>query len=708
MAESGPARAGVSEVPAAASAPPVLNIEDLTVAYRTGGGLSDAVRHVSLRIEPGQVYGLVGESGSGKSTLALAVMRYLSQDGLVRGGRIELEGRDLLALDEAQLRQVWGARVTFVPQDPLSSLNPSIRIGGQLAEMLRQHTALAPQEIRARTLELLRMVRLADPERVAESYPHQISGGMQQRVMIAMALSTEPCLLVLDEPTTGLDATTEAVVLDLFRDLIRERGTSTLYVSHNLGVVSRFSDRVAVLYAGELVEDAPTAELYTKPLHPYTQGLLDCLPRLGESKDEIRLRAIEGQIPPLSALPPACVFEPRCPLAIEICRQERPPLDCPAPGRRVRCHRWREILTGEVDPRQPIAETPPASMPGDESVLRMDGVRVHFPLTRTLAELLTGKPPRVVKAVNGVSLSVGAGRTLGLVGESGSGKTTLARAVIGLVGRREGEIALLDVQLPTRLTERSRETLRHLQMVFQSPHEALNPYLTIGESLRQPLVNLLGHRRARAEGEVARLLAAVRLPPAYASRYPGQLSGGEKQRVAIARAFAASPELLLCDEPVSALDVSVQASILNLLNALQARNGTAMVFISHDIAVVGYLADEVAVLYLGNLMEVASAQAIFAPPYHPYTEALLSSIPLIDPQATQEHVRLEGEVPSAVEVPSGCPFHSRCPRVLGEVCVQERPPWRVDEETGKRVFCHIPIEELRRDQRPAFVMGKRK
>jgi peptide/nickel transport system ATP-binding protein len=693
---------------------PILKIEDLTISYRTGQGWQPAVRDFSMEISPGLTYGLVGESGSGKTTIVLGIMRYLNENGRVESGRILLNGQDLLSLTIAEMRSVWGKNLTLVPQDPLSALNPSIRVGEQIAETLRQHFGLSGPDANRRAVDLLEMVHIADPLRVANSYPHQISGGMQQRVMIALALSTEPKLLVLDEPTTSLDVTTQAIVLDLVRELIRGRHTSALYVTHNLGVVAQLCDRVAVLYAGELVEDAATSDLFARPLHPYTRGLLDSVPRLGENKALVRLRAIEGQIPPLGERPGGCVFVPRCPLAIEICEQ-RPPLYAPEAGHLSRCHRWEEILRKEVNPRQPLAQQSdaaqtdhpapampqPANEPGP--VLAVDNLQVHFPIRRTLSEVLRKDPRRAVLAVNGVDLTIGRGQTLGLVGESGSGKTTLSRAVVGLVEKTGGEIYLLDVTLPPDLSKRSREVLMHLQMVFQNPEEALNPNLSVGESLRRPLVTLLGLSSETADARVSELLEAVRLPASYARRRPAQLSGGEKQRVAIARAFASNPDLLICDEPVSSLDVSVQASILNLLNNLQLDHENSILFISHNLAVVGFLADVIFVIYLGQLMQISPTEELFSPPYHPYTEALLSAIPLADPGAQQEQIRLEGELPSPSQVIRGCPFYTRCPRFLGEICVNEPPPWREDD-LGRKIYCHIPLEELRTSQVKAFTL----
>jgi peptide/nickel transport system ATP-binding protein len=679
-----------------------LKIEDLTVGYRTAGAKLQALRSLSLNIAAGQTYGIVGESGSGKSTLALAVMGFLPANGMIESGRIIFQGEELLGRSRSAMRAIWGARMALVPQDPLASLNPSLRIGTQVAEVLQRHLGLKGKMLRQRVLELLRTVRLADPQRVYASYPHQVSGGQQQRALIAMALGTEPELLVLDEPTTGLDTTTQAAVLDLISDLMRARGTAALYVTHNLGVVARVCDRVAVLYAGELVEDGPTEGVYRQPLHPYTRGLWDSVPRLGENKAAVRLRPIMGSIPSLDELPAGCIFRPRCPLAIEICEQD-PPLYPAGDGRTSRCHRWEEILRGDVSARQeaPAAVLSAPTPEHDETILGMKDVEVHFHRGSTLWEMIkAGNSPKV-RAVDGVDLRVEHGSTLGLVGESGSGKTTLARAVMGLTPRTAGEMFLLGSELPAGLRQRDKETRTHLQIVIQNPSEALNPYLTVGESLRRPLQSLLGFSRSEAASKVRGLLEAVHLQPDYARRFPVELSGGEKQRVVIARAFATNPDLLVADEAVSSLDVSVQASILNLLSELQAEHKSGMLFISHDLAVVGFLADSIAVIYLGKLMEHSPVGKVFDPPYHPYTEALLSAIPLIDPEAEQVEIRLEGEVPGASRIPSGCPFHTRCPRFLGEICVDERPPWR-RSEAGKEIYCHIPLEELQQDQSRTF------
>jgi peptide/nickel transport system ATP-binding protein len=688
---------------------PTLRVDGLTVAYRHGASWHEAIRDVDLTIEPGASLGLVGESGSGKTTVALAVVRYLGGHGRVTRGRVELAGRDLLGLDAAALRAVRRERVRLVPQDPLGSLNPALTIGRQLAEGLARRPGRNGGTA-TRVHDLLASVGLADPPRVAASYPHQLSGGMQQRVAIAMALGGEPELLVMDEPTTNLDVTTEATILDLVRDLLRERGTAVLYVSHSLDVVATLCDRVAVLYAGDVVETAEVAEAYRRPLHPYTHGLLSSMPSVGQDRRRAPLRPIPGRLPEPGARPAGCVFAPRCPVAVEDLCGVRPPLADGGGGRLVRCHRWPEIAAGALDPRPP-ADGPTA--PGDSDppvgtdatparVLAVDGLSKRFPVRRGLIEALRRRPARTVRALDDVALEVRRTRTLGLVGESGSGKSTLARCVVGLIEPSAGVVELLDLPLARRVEERDPGALRALQMVFQNSGDALNPYLTVGETLRRPLRRLARLSRAAARRSALRLLEAVNLPATYAGRTPGELSGGEQQRVAIARAFASQPELVVFDESVSGLDVSVQAALLQLVTRLQHERRSAYLFISHDLAVVSYLADDVAVIYLGSVMESGPTEAVLRPPYHPYTEALLSAVPQPDPERRRDRIRLQGEAPSPVDLPSGCPFHTRCPRFLGEVCITEPPPWREDPASGKGVLCHIPLGTLREMQRPLF------
>lgn len=675
---------------------PVLCVDNLSISYKVGRGWLRAVREFQVQVRGGQIYGIVGESGSGKSTVATGVMRYLAVNGRAEpGSAIAFMGDDLVTKSDREMAHLWGAQLAMVPQNPGTALNPSIRVGEQVAEILRWHGNMTTSAARERTMEIFRRVSLADPETILRRYPHELSGGMQQRVVIAMALSMSPQLLVLDEPTTALDVTTEAVILDLVRDLIRDEGAGALYVTHNLGVVAQVCDRVVVMYAGEIMEDAAVSDLFEHPLHPYTIGLLNSVPRLGQTKHAARLQAIPGRPPSLAKLPQGCVFAPRCPLAVDVCHT-RPPLEQPEPGRLVRCHRWREIATGEVRVvEQGDADNGAADSRSSEreGLLKARDITKHFPIARSLLDVMRGEKPKPVRAVDNVNLTIQKGRTLGLVGESGSGKTTLSRVLIGLEPRTAGTIDLLGIDIKGDVHQRSKDALAQLQMVFQNPQDSLNPYLTVGQAIRRPLVTLRGMSRTQADAEVKRLLLAVSLRPEYAGRYPGELSGGEKQRVAIARAFASDPALIICDEPVSSLDVSVQSAVLNLLAQLQAERDTSYLFISHDLAVVGYLADYLAVMYLGELFEVGYGSDLFRPPFHPYTEALVAAIPALDPQQRAQEMRLTDDIPSPRNMPSGCRFHTRCPRKIGAICEQEEPPWR-DDGDGHFIRCHIPLDDL--------------
>jgi len=673
----------------------VISIEDLSVSYFAGGVWLDAVRDVSLEVRSGETLGLVGESGSGKSTLALAIVQYLAANGAVRSGRICFGERELLDLSPRELRELRGAQIGLVPQDPLAALNPSIRVGEQIVEILRRHNHGSRGAARASAIDLLRRVRIADPERVARAYPHQLSGGMQQRATIAMGLSTSPRFLLFDEPTTGLDVTTEAAILDLIAELLEDGSRASLYITHDLGVVSRVARRVAVLYAGELVEMGETGDLLGTPRHPYTRGLLASVPGFGTRGAP--LSSMEGVIPALDAIPSGCVFRPRCPWASGIC-EARPPLE-DSGSSTIRCYRWSEIER-ERPAKRGVVPRPAVADESRRSVLDLTDVEVSFPLSRSMADVIRRNLRRAVRAVDGVTLSIGEGRTLGLVGESGSGKTTLARTIVGLEARDAGEIRLADEDLPRTIRGRRRSTLRRLQAVSQNPDQALNPHLSVGTTLSRPLITLAGLPRRSAQARTTDLLDRVGLSAAYADRLPEQLSGGEKQRVAIARAVASNPDLVLFDEATSSLDVSVQARILNLLEELQRDNAGgrsgAYLFITHDLSVVSHLADDVAVLYLGRAMELGTATEVLGPPYHPYTEALLSAFPALG-TVQEAHVRLTGEIPSPIDRPTGCPFHTRCPRSLGAICVHEAPPWRRGE-SGHAVYCHIPLDELCRLQ----------
>jgi len=661
---------------------PVLDVANLEVAYRVRGVDRPVLRGVSMTVDRGESYGLVGESGCGKSTAALAVVRYLPRNGKVQGGSVAVAGRDVLALRGRELRGYQARTVSMVYQNPGTALNPALRVGSQVVEALTVLGA-ARGEARERAHEALARVQIADPAMVMHRYPHQLSGGMQQRVVIAMALAKDPALLILDEPTTGLDATVEAEVLDLVVHLQRELHTAVVFISHNLGVIARMCDRVGVLYAGRLVEEGPVEAVLHEPRHPYTVGLLRCIPRGGVRKDHGRLDTIPGFLPSLGARLDGCVFSDRCALADDRCRSEEPPLETVGPGHDARCFHHRRAL--EL-PRAEAEDLGRATVDRSGTPLvRFDGLGKVF-----------RQHGHDVPALVEVAGAIWPGETLGLVGESGSGKTTLARALLGIVHPTAGRVELEGRVLAPRFQKRTRDELRALQIVFQNPDSALNRRHSVRRILLRALARLGEVSGDDAERRAAELAERVRLSERTLTQKPVQLSGGLKQRVAIARAFAGEPKLVVCDEPTSALDVSVQAAILNLLVELQAERGVSYLFISHDLGVVRYISDRIAVLYLGRLLELGLADRVFDGPHHPYTEALLSAVPTID-GGGRDRIRLAGDVPSASSPPSGCVFHTRCPRTLGRVCEESEPPLR-EVATGHLMRCHIPLEELRASQ----------
>jgi len=663
-----------------------LDVENLEITYRVRGRALHVVRDVSFRVGRGESFGLVGESGCGKSTIALGIVRYLARNGRVTGGKVEIDGRDVLAMNAGELRKLRQSTVSMVYQEPGRALNPTIKVGRQVAEVFEIAGAPKAQAL-DRSQEMLEKVRISNPAGVMNRYPHQLSGGMLQRVVIAMALAAEPALLILDEPTTALDATVEAEVLDLILALRTEFGTSFLFISHNLGVIAKMCDRVGVLYAGEMVEEGRAREVFSGPRHPYTVGLLRCIPRRDTLKAHRSLDTIPGSLPAPGLVPDGCIFADRCGLVEDRCIEAPPLYDVDGrPDRRSRCHFHERAGTlPRVIP--PEREDAPGERP-DRGAVLINAAEV----SKTFH--MEGE---TIYGLVDVSVELRAGETLGLVGESGSGKTTLARALLGLTAPDKGsEITLDGEPLSATTSERTREQEKALQIVFQNPDSALNRRHSVQRLISRALSRLGGYSGEALTARLRKLISDVRLSERHLSMRPAQLSGGLKQRVAIARAFAGDPRIVVCDEPTSALDVSVQAAILNLLTDLQHREDVSYLFISHDLGVVRYLADRIAVLYLGRIMEIGPADQVFNPPHHPYTEALLSAVPTLE-YSDGERIRLEGEIPSPADPPTGCVFHTRCPRFLGDVCVNTEPPL-AEAEPGHAIRCHIPLEELRRLQ----------
>ncbi len=685
--------AGGCDMAAEVNKQPVLEVEDLDIVYDTEHGPLDAVRKASFAIHEHESFGLVGESGSGKSTLAMGAIRYLAANGRIAGGSVRLNGKELADVPRHEMRHLWGSQIGVVYQSPLSALNPSYRIGRQIAEVAQLHMGMDKAKSSARAIEMLTKVAMPDPESVMRRYPHQLSGGMLQRCVIAMALMTNPSLLIMDEPTTALDVTTQAVVLDLVWGLKQQFDSAILYITHDLGVVAKICDRIGVLYAGEFMEQGDLRQIFHTPIHPYMLNLLGCVPHFDLGQAKRSLVCIPGFIPRIDELPDGCIFAERCEWAEEACTVERPPFVHTKDDHYTACRRWE--IVPPVDEHVFAATSELAQRGGGEDEAHLVEATDVRKIFRTPSTGLLGRGERHdIHAVDGMTLWISHGRTLGIVGESGSGKTTVARTIIGLEEATSGEIKLHDEVLATSLSKRPRSVLKEIQMVFQNPDASLNPHTSVGEAIGRPVRLLTDASGAEIQARVLELLDAVQLPSNYYYRMPGELSGGEKQRVAIARAFAADPELILCDEPISSLDVSVQGALMNLLMTLQAEKGTSFLFISHDLSAVQHLSDWISVVYLGHMMEWGDATKVLTPPFHPYTEALLSAVPVADPDAKQANIRLEGSVPSAMDIPPGCRFHPRCPRCLGDICRTEEPPWR--EDGGDHwIYCHIPLEELR-------------
>jgi peptide/nickel transport system ATP-binding protein len=661
--------------------PAAMKVEDLHLSYVVRGIPRPVLRGVSFEIRPGESYGLVGESGCGKSTTAYAAVRYLPRNARITSGRILVDGEDVTKMSGDDLRRFRMHHASMVYQDPGAALNPTTKVGPQVVEAF---TVLGQDRTRARdsALAALKRVQIADPERVMNRYPHQLSGGMQQRVVIAMALASDPQLLVLDEPTTGLDATVEASVLDLVRGLIAETSSAVLLIAHNLGVIRTMCDRVGVMYAGKIVEEGGAARVFERPQHPYTVGLLQALPRHGVRKSQRPLATIPGTLPQIGTPLPTCVYVDRCPLATDLCRDVVPPIVDVGSGQWTRCHHWDQI--DQI--KEPTPGLGQVEMPQGDLTLRLGSVSKTF-----------RSSGHDVPAIVGIDLQLYHGETLGLVGESGSGKSTLAKAILGIEGPDVGShITLDDHELGSLAADRPSSDKRSIQMVFQNPDSALNRGWSVRNILARSVSKLTGLRGKEVDLRVDKLAESLRLTQRHLDLRPRQLSGGLKQRVAIARAFAGDPQIVVADEPTSALDVSVQAAILNVLAELQAESRTSYLLISHDLGVVRYLADRIAVMYLGRIQEVGDSETIFRGPNHPYTEALLSAVPNVDGEE-RTRIRLDGEVPSPANPPSGCVFHTRCPRVITGLCEVTEPPL-AEVEPGHLMRCHIPLEELRRLQ----------
>lgn len=676
---------------------PLLSIDNLSIAFPTVTGKVLAVRDVSLSITKGEILGLVGESGCGKSTLGYALMGDFDGAKVETAGHIRFQDTEILKADTATLRKLRGKRIAMVHQNPGGALTPTLRIGPQLIEILAVHDGITPKAAKKRVIELLAKVKLPDPEEIMERYPHELSGGQQQRIVIAAALLGDPDLLILDEPTTGLDVTVEAVVLDLLRDLRDQTGVAMLLIAHNLGVIARICERVGVMYAGELVEMAGVRDLFHKPRHPYTINLLRCIPRIDQPLSRLALLPIPGMLPSPYEKAVKCLFASRCEFSEAACFRTRPDWET-GPKRAIRCLRWKAIAAGQI-----------VVASGDKRSAGIEAARKGVQLEP--AELLTARNLTVsyrsrssaasgsVTVVDRVDLTVREGTITAIVGESGSGKTTLGRALVGLTPPNQGELSLRGSDIIGPVGKRPGFVHRLLQMVFQDHAGTLNPALSVKSIIARPL-RLFGIARSAAKvDEVKKLLAAVGLDPDVAARRAATLSGGQKQRVAIARAFAGRPDVVVCDEITSALDVSVQASVLNFLLTLQEKSGTSLLFISHDLGVVRYIADEVLVMYLGRICERGSADAVFSGPNHPYTAALMSAVPVPDPDDRRQHIRLKGVVPSIAQRPTGCPFHTRCPRKIGPVCETERPPVR-EPRPGHQIDCHHDLRSLSEFQRP--------
>jgi peptide/nickel transport system ATP-binding protein len=673
----------------AAAGTPLLEVRDLHVRFETSRGTVNAVEGISYTVNRGEIVAIVGESGCGKSVSSLAIMRLLAKTGRITQGQILFEGRDLLTLSEEEMREKRGRDISMIFQEPMTSLNPVLSIGQQVMEPLLIHMKMTDGEARARALELLQLVGITDGARRLEQYPHHLSGGMRQRVMIAIGLACNPKLIIADEPTTALDVTIQAQILELMKDLSRRLGIALIVITHNLGIVARYADRVNVMYAARIIEQGSADHIFLEPAHPYAIGLMRSIPRLDLPRGT-KLETIEGLPPDLRSPPAGCRFAPRCPYRLDACTAQDVRLAEIAPGHMSACIRASEIRAGTLvpPPSRIITAELESSQQNGEPLLVVEHLKKYFTVKAAGAGFLSSATASV-KAVDDVSIHVMAGETLGLVGESGCGKTTVGRSVLRLDDPTSGTIRFAGADITHANHADMRGVRRKIQVIFQDPYSSLNPRMTIGQIIGEPMqvYKLVPNRKAEHD-RVADLLTQVGLFPYMAERYPHELSGGQRQRVGIARALALEPTFIVCDEPVSALDVSIQGQIINLLEDLQARLGLSYLFIAHDLAVVRHISDRVAVMYLGRVMELADRDALYANPLHPYTKALLDAAPVPDPKVERARAprALRGEIPSPLTPPSGCVFHTRCP-IAGEECRREIPVLRA-LKSSRMVACH--------------------
>ena len=684
---------------------PILEIDKLSISFFTRLREIPAVMDFSVSVKPGEAVGLVGESGCGKSTVALGVMQDLGKNGRIVGGSIKFKGRDLSELSDEELRDIRGSEIAMIYQEPMASLNPAMKIGKQLMEVPMIHQGASEKEAYERALQVVTDVKLPDPKRMLNSYPHQLSGGQQQRIVIAMALMSEPSLLILDEPTTALDVTVEAAIVELVKDLGRKYGTSMLFISHNLGLVLETCDRICVMYSGEAVERGSIEDVFDEMQHPYTQALFRSIPLPGADKNARPLVAIPGNFPLPHERPPGCNFGPRCDyFEAGRCDQGTIMME-PVPGNdrhHTRCLKFREI---DWNAPMEMADTKTKGEIGDV-ILKMDNLKKYYEVAANA--IFGGGNKKVVKANETLSFEARESETLAIVGESGCGKSTFAKVLMGLETATEGKILMGNKEIQdTPIEARDTKTVADVQMVFQNPFDTLNPSMTVGRQIIRALeIFGVGDSEKDRTQRMLKLLDLVKLPREFANRMPRQLSGGQKQRVGIARAFAGDARIVVADEPVSALDVSVQAAVTDLLMEIQRKQKTTLLFISHDLSIVRYLSDRVMVMYLGHVVELGTTDQVFSPPYHPYTEALLSAVPIADTKVKKKHIVLEGDIPSAMNPPSGCPFQTRCrwkSEVPGSLCETDVPPVKT-LPGNHQIKCHLSDEKLA-EMEPVIEVG---